>query len=408
MPSSTYARTQASRHPPPPPPTPCQRLSPQVGFKATGRRCSQAGCAGPLKDHILDWEDALPEDELQASEGHADTAQLAICLGTSLQITPACNIPLRTVKAGGRLAIINLQKTPKDRRAQLVVHARVDGVMALLMQQLGMPIPPYTRQDRLRVRHELLLPGGSKAAARGKAAAAAGGEAGGGEAGGGAGSWGFKVSISSVHGHDCPLPMVKAVTLQLQWPGSGNAAQQRSSAAAELAALLAPVACSGSAPFSHAWQGLPRALQQVQVQLVVQLNEHADEDKRQAVFSYTVKQQQQQQQQADGGKDTAGSAALGAASAGSSAAGGEVFTMTSQVVDYSSRQQQLVAELREQAAVAAAAAEQQGKGAAGGKRKRQAGSAQDAGPAAYARPAVETRPHTTRLGRKTTTVVLRD
>ena len=49
---------------------------------------------------MLDWEDALPEDELDASESAAAEADLAICLGTSLQITPACDIPLKTKKAG--------------------------------------------------------------------------------------------------------------------------------------------------------------------------------------------------------------------------------------------------------------------------------------------------------------------
>jgi len=58
------------------------------------------GCKGRLKDFILDWEDALPEDELTASEEAASSADLAICLGTSLQITPACDLPLRTPKAG--------------------------------------------------------------------------------------------------------------------------------------------------------------------------------------------------------------------------------------------------------------------------------------------------------------------
>ena len=80
-----------------------QRVScclPQVGFKETGRLCSEEGCSGRLRDHILDWEDALPEDELKASEQAASNADLAICLGTSLQITPACNLPLRTVRAG--------------------------------------------------------------------------------------------------------------------------------------------------------------------------------------------------------------------------------------------------------------------------------------------------------------------
>ena len=71
-----------------------------MGFKPTGRVCSTEGCKGRLKDGILDWEDALPEDELELSEEAASEADLAICLGTSLQITPACNLPLRTVRAG--------------------------------------------------------------------------------------------------------------------------------------------------------------------------------------------------------------------------------------------------------------------------------------------------------------------
>lgn len=69
-----------------------------VGFKYTGRMCTVPGCGGKLHDHVLDWEDALPVDELQTSEQHALEADLAICLGTSLQITPACNLPLKTIR----------------------------------------------------------------------------------------------------------------------------------------------------------------------------------------------------------------------------------------------------------------------------------------------------------------------
>lgn len=45
-------------------------------------------------------DDALPEDELKESEKQSSMADLVICLGTSLQITPACNLPLRTLKKG--------------------------------------------------------------------------------------------------------------------------------------------------------------------------------------------------------------------------------------------------------------------------------------------------------------------
>jgi mono-ADP-ribosyltransferase sirtuin 6 len=38
-------------------------------------------------------------------------------LGSSLQITPSCDLPLKTVRAGGDLVIVNLQATPKDKKA---------------------------------------------------------------------------------------------------------------------------------------------------------------------------------------------------------------------------------------------------------------------------------------------------
>ncbi|KAK9864421.1 hypothetical protein WJX84_002906 [Apatococcus fuscideae] len=95
-----------------------------VGFKKTGRHCTVKGCRGMLRDLVLDWDDALPEDDLEAAEQRASSAQLALCLGTSLQVRPANSIPMRTVKAGGKLAIVNLQQTCKDKHADVVLHAK--------------------------------------------------------------------------------------------------------------------------------------------------------------------------------------------------------------------------------------------------------------------------------------------
>lgn len=38
-------------------------------------------------------------------------------------------------------AIVNLQKTPKDARAEIVIHAKIDAVMRCVMQELGVAIP---------------------------------------------------------------------------------------------------------------------------------------------------------------------------------------------------------------------------------------------------------------------------
>lgn len=180
----------------------------QVGFKFTGRVCNQTGCFGKLKDQVLDWEDALPDDELEKAE---DLAQKAVemmhpghwFLQTQMKVSsrlahwtgdwcflwpgsgtlfrdkppnhsslrhPIANCEQRCNRTrwdstiwfclqpaeiymnvawlhkgcrfdwlarrswvyrsctGGRLAIVNLQKTPKDKDAEMVVHARTDEV----------------------------------------------------------------------------------------------------------------------------------------------------------------------------------------------------------------------------------------------------------------------------------------
>ena len=108
-------------------------------------------CRGRLRDFILDWEDALPEDQLKNSESHAGEADVILCLGTSLQIRPVCQIPLITRRKGGAICIVNLQKTPKHRSAALVVHARCDDVMRLVMTRLALPVLPFVRRERVNI-----------------------------------------------------------------------------------------------------------------------------------------------------------------------------------------------------------------------------------------------------------------
>eukprot|EP01024_Parvocaulis_polyphysoides_P050996 TRINITY_DN4991_c0_g1_i2.p1 TRINITY_DN4991_c0_g1~~TRINITY_DN4991_c0_g1_i2.p1 ORF type:complete len:477 (-),score=69.78 TRINITY_DN4991_c0_g1_i2:122-1552(-) len=122
-----------------------------VGKKATGRSCQQLNCTGRLRDNILDWEDDLPEDEYSASLAYAKKAELMIVLGSSLQVTPANDIPVETARNGGKLVIVNLQETPKDKHANLVIRGKADDVMKQLANDLKIPIPNYIRQERINI-----------------------------------------------------------------------------------------------------------------------------------------------------------------------------------------------------------------------------------------------------------------
>ncbi len=45
-----------------------------LNFRPTGRVCAADGCGGALHDNVLDWDSALPDDELDASIEAAEQA----------------------------------------------------------------------------------------------------------------------------------------------------------------------------------------------------------------------------------------------------------------------------------------------------------------------------------------------
>ncbi|KAH9518346.1 NAD-dependent protein deacetylase sirtuin-6 [Bulinus truncatus] len=125
-----------------------EHFVPTMARNLTGGSCSikksRGICRGKLIDTILDWEDSLPERDLDRASEECRKSDLSICLGTSLQIIPSGNIPLLTKKNGGKLVIINLQPTKHDKKADLKICAYVDEVMKLLCDALNVEIPHYT------------------------------------------------------------------------------------------------------------------------------------------------------------------------------------------------------------------------------------------------------------------------
>ncbi|XP_020571070.1 NAD-dependent protein deacetylase SRT1 [Phalaenopsis equestris] len=156
-----------------------------IGMKLTRRQCSDVKCGAKLRDTVLDWGDALPVKEMNPAEQHCKMADVVLCLGTSLQITPACNLPLKSLNGGGRIIIVNLQPTPKDKKASLVIHGQVDKVIAGVMHFLNLQIPPYVRIDFVHIN--------LKHSPRKKTYV----------------KWVLKVL--SLHGSRAPLPFVKSV-----------------------------------------------------------------------------------------------------------------------------------------------------------------------------------------------------
>ena len=66
-----------------------------------------------------------------------------LAMGSSLRVNPAAEMALETANAGGNLVIVNLQKTPLDDAATMIIHARIDELMEKLMAELNIQIPVF-------------------------------------------------------------------------------------------------------------------------------------------------------------------------------------------------------------------------------------------------------------------------
>ncbi|XP_052243317.1 NAD-dependent protein deacylase sirtuin-6-like isoform X2 [Dreissena polymorpha] len=83
----------------------------------TGRRCDDKKCDGYLQDTIINFRDHLDESTLVKAEEMCRQCDVMLCLGTTLQVTPACDL-VKNLTSRDRLIICNRQETPLDRQFQ--------------------------------------------------------------------------------------------------------------------------------------------------------------------------------------------------------------------------------------------------------------------------------------------------
>ncbi len=74
-------------------------------------------CNQPLKPAVVLFGELLPEEALERAHTLAATADLMLCIGTSLEVYPVAQLPEITLACGGEIAIISQGPTRLDRRA---------------------------------------------------------------------------------------------------------------------------------------------------------------------------------------------------------------------------------------------------------------------------------------------------
>lgn len=93
-------------------------------------------CDSPLKPDVVLFGELLPERALREAEDLARSADLMLCIGSSLEVWPVAGLPRLTLLGGGRLALVTQGPTPYDAEAELKLDGDVvdelQGVLAAL------------------------------------------------------------------------------------------------------------------------------------------------------------------------------------------------------------------------------------------------------------------------------------
>lgn len=87
-------------------------------------------CDGILKTATISFGQAMPEREMQISKRKAIESDLFICIGTSLGVFPAADLPLLAKETGATLVILNNEPTQMDQYADLVINRDISEVFS--------------------------------------------------------------------------------------------------------------------------------------------------------------------------------------------------------------------------------------------------------------------------------------
>lgn len=90
-------------------------------------RCS---CGGTLKPGTILFGEPLPQYALEMAKIASKNCDLFLVLGSSLVVYPAASMPSIAKKSGAKLVIINIDPTPLDEMADLVINENVAKVLS--------------------------------------------------------------------------------------------------------------------------------------------------------------------------------------------------------------------------------------------------------------------------------------
>jgi len=86
-------------------------------------------CGGIVKTATISFGQAMPVEAMRRAQAMAESCDLMLAIGSSLQVYPAAGLPVLARRSGARLVIINREPTELDRLADLVINDDIGDVL---------------------------------------------------------------------------------------------------------------------------------------------------------------------------------------------------------------------------------------------------------------------------------------
>jgi NAD-dependent deacetylase len=94
-------------------------------------------CGTVLKPDVVFFGELLPTEAIDRAFALARTAALLLVVGSALEVYPVAELPEETLRAGGRLAIVNKGPTRYDGRAELKLEGNAGDILGAVAGELA-------------------------------------------------------------------------------------------------------------------------------------------------------------------------------------------------------------------------------------------------------------------------------
>lgn len=112
-------------------------VKPTVEQRIRNGQVPRCECGGVMKPDVILFGEQLPIRVLNQAMDEARRCDLILVAGSSLEVTPAADIPFLAVDSGAKAIMVNLEPTAFDSRADVVIHGDVAEILPRLVETVS-------------------------------------------------------------------------------------------------------------------------------------------------------------------------------------------------------------------------------------------------------------------------------